>query len=158
MATGHCSPLEPRRANVKRRMVLSLAVGLTVAAASPGAAPSAQQQDTPAAISSDLILLPTNHPRVPADLSRLWLTPEKVSAERTSALTEFTQAVKFEVDGNFAKALPILSRPAVQQGALGHYAQYYKGLAELRLGRPSDARITFRALAERAPVGFIAEA
>jgi soluble lytic murein transglycosylase len=73
-------------------------------------------------------------------------------------LNDFTTAVKLEVDGNFAKALPILSQPSVQQGAPGHYAEYYQGLAELRLGRPADARRTFQKLGAGNPVGYLAEA
>ena len=121
----------------------------------PRQSPFAQQQDTAAA---DVVLLPTNHPVVPTDLTQLWLAPDKRHTARTVALEDLAQAVKLEVDSNFAKALPILSRPAVQQGTLGHYAQYYKGFAELRLGRPADARVTFRALAERGPVGYLTEA
>ena len=73
-------------------------------------------------------------------------------------MNELASAVKLEVDANFAKALPILVQPAVQQGTLGHYAEYYQGLAELRLGRPSDARRTFQALAAKNPVGYLVEA
>ena len=49
-------------------------------------------------------------------------------------------------------------QPGVQQGTLGHYAQYYQGFAELRLGRPEDARRTFQTLASKNPVGFLVEA
>ena len=49
-------------------------------------------------------------------------------------------------------------QPALRQGPLGHYAEYYQGLAELRLGRPADARATFQALAAKNPVGYLAEA
>src|SRR6185369_10412940 len=73
-------------------------------------------------------------------------------------LSDFTTAVKLEVDGNFAKALPVFAQPSLQQGALGHYAVYYQGLAELRLGRPADARRTFRQLGAGSPVGYLAEA
>ena len=61
-------------------------------------------------------------------------------------MNDLATAVKLEVDGNFTQALPILEQPNVQQGMLGHYAQYYQGFAELRLGRPADARQTFQAL------------
>jgi soluble lytic murein transglycosylase len=77
---------------------------------------------------------------------------------RTAAQTEFASAVKLEVDSNYAAALPILAQTALQQGPLGHYATYYRGLAELRLGRPSDARRTFQELAAREPVGYLIEA
>jgi soluble lytic murein transglycosylase len=77
---------------------------------------------------------------------------------RTPAQAGFAEAVKLEVDSNFAKAQPMLSQPALQQGALGDYAVYYQGLAELRLARAAEARRTFQALAARRPVGYLVEA
>lgn len=112
------------------------------------------QQVTPALVT----LVPTNHPRVPHDLSQLWLVPESGRRARMPGFAEFELAVKLEVDGHFAQALPILSRPSVEQGALGHYARSYKGLAELRLGRAEDARRTFQALLVRDVVGYLVEA
>jgi soluble lytic murein transglycosylase len=101
--------------------------------------------------------VPTNHPRLPADLSQLWLAPAKGRA-RTAAMKQFADAVKFEVDANYAKALPIFSQPSQQQGPLGHYAAFYAGLAQLRLGQAAEARDTFRALLAHEPVGYLAEA
>jgi soluble lytic murein transglycosylase len=106
----------------------------------------------------DVVLKPTNHPRLPADASQLWLAPLKSAAPRSAATTEFVAAVKLEVDTNFAKALPMLSQPAVQQGLLGDYALYYQGLAELRVGRPAEARKTFQSLAAKHPTGYLNEA
>ncbi len=103
------------------------------------------------------MLKPTSHPPLPAELSQLWLAPV-THAARTAALTDFAIGVKLEVDSNFAKALPIFMQPPVRQGTLGHYAEYYQGLAELRLGRASDARQTFQALAAKNPVGYLLEA
>ena len=117
-------------------------------------APRAEQQAPPAG--ADATLRPTNHPRVPTDLSQLWLAPSSRAA-RTAAMTDFATAVKLEVDSDFAKALPLLSNPSTQQGTLGSYATYYRGLAELRLGRAADARQTFRSLREAAPAGYVAE-
>jgi soluble lytic murein transglycosylase len=129
-------------------------VGLTLIAwlLAPGAAPRAQQPSPTAAA-----LKPTSHPRLPTELSQLWLAPV-TRAARTAALTDFAIGVKLEVDSNFAKALPIFMQPPVRQGTLGHYAEYYQGLAELRLGRPSDARQTFQALAAKNPIGYLLEA
>ena len=70
---------------------------------------------------------------------------------------EFADAVKLEVDGNFAKALPILSKASLQQGPLGDYALYYQAFAEMRLGRPAEARRLFQTLQSKSPVGYIAE-
>ena len=120
-------------------------------------------------------LQPTNHPRLSADPSKLWMAPDTSALRepqgraehgrgasgggaRTGPLAELAEAVKLEVDSNFAQALPILSQPAIQQGTLGHYAEYYRGLAELRLGRASDARQTFQTLQTKAPIGYLNEA
>jgi len=120
------------------------------------APPRAQQPAAP--IARDIELKPTNHPRVSLDASQLWLAPTASAPSRGKAANDLAAAVKLEVDGDFAKALPIVSQPAVQQGALGAYAIYYKGFAELRLGRPADARLTFQMLRGTEPVGYLAEA
>jgi soluble lytic murein transglycosylase len=134
---------------VTRTLTLASATAFVLMAGGPHA-----QQVTPALVT----LVPTSHPSVPRDLSLLWLAPEGGRRPRVPGLTEFESAVKLEVDGHFAQALPILSQPSVVQGSLGHYAQYYKGLAELRLGRPEDARRTFQALLAREVVGYLVEA
>ena len=139
-------------------------IGLTVIAAllAPGVSPRAQQAAAPGG--GEVVLKPTNHPRVPGELSQLWLAPiapagaGRASSARTAALHEFATGVALEVDSNFAKALPIFMQAAVRQGPLGHYAEYYQGLAELRLGRAADARQTFQALAAKNPVGYLVEA
>ena len=137
-------------------MIIDKLLGLTLIAVvlAPAAPPRAQQ--APAA--RDVVLQPTSHPRLPGELSQLWLVPASRGAARTAALNEFATGVKLEVDSNFARALPIFMQPAVRQGALGHYAEYYQGLAELRLGRAADARQTFQTLAAKNPVGYLLEA
>ncbi len=72
-------------------------------------------------------------------------------------MTQFAEGVKLEVDTNFAKALPIFSQKNLQQGPLGDYAIYYQGLAQLRLGRPADAKRTFESLAAKSPTGYLIE-
>jgi soluble lytic murein transglycosylase len=128
-------------------------VGAVMAVVSGAGNPHAQQPPLTA-----VTLLPTNHPRVPADLSQLWLVPSPASGVRTPALQDFASAVKFEVEDNFAAALPLLSRPSVNQGPLAGYAAYYKGLAQFRLGRVQDARKTFHDLRAAEPAGFLMEA
>ena len=124
----------------------------------PAASIRAQAPAVPGApAGGDLVLKPTNHPRLPVDPSDVWLVPTR-PVPRTAVVNEFVTAVKLEVDSNFAKALPILSQSAIQEGVLGHYATYYQGLAELRLGRPADARRTFQSLAAKHPVGYLVEA
>jgi soluble lytic murein transglycosylase len=135
-----------------QRLIVWLA--LVAAALMPAATPHAQ---APAATPA-VVLKPTSHPPLPSDLSQLWLAPSSRGPARTAALNEFAAAVKLEVDSNFAKALPIFMQPNIRQGTLGHYAEYYQGLAELRLGRAADARQTFQALAAKNPAGYLVEA
>jgi len=132
--------------------VLALTI---IAAVLLPAPPRAQQPVAP--IARDIVLKPTNHPRVSLDVSQLWLAPASATS-RANAASDLAAAVKLEVDGDFAKALPIVSQPARQQGTLGAYAIYYKGFAELRLSRPADARLTFQMLRGTDPVGYLAEA
>ncbi len=121
--------------------------------------PSAQQ---PSGIAGppagDVVLQPTRHPRVPAAAADLWMVPMSASPSHSAALTEFAAAVKMEVDGNFAKALPIFSKPLLTDSPLREYVLYYKGLAQLRTSRPADAIQTFRALAASKPLGYLNEA
>jgi soluble lytic murein transglycosylase len=110
----------------------------------------------------DVVLSPTNHPRLPAEASQLWMAPTpstRTAAGRSRAEhSDLVAAVKLEIDANYAKALPLLTQPAAQEGPLGSYAEYYKGLAELRLGRSADARRTFQALSAHEPAGYLSEA
>src|SRR4051812_28696035 len=101
----------------------------------------------------------TTHPRLPAKASDYWLAPSAadVRAAKSAAAVQLQQAIKFEIDANYARALPILSQPALHQGTLGDYAAYYQGLAELRLGHHADAKRTFETLLARPPVGFLLE-
>ncbi|HEX7140627.1 MAG TPA: transglycosylase SLT domain-containing protein [Vicinamibacterales bacterium] len=116
------------------------------------AVPGAQQKEPP-------LLKPTNHVRLPQDPDSYWLapSPKDERAAKSASMTQFGEGVKLEVDTNFAKALPIFSQKTLQQGPLGDYAVYYKGLAELRLGRPADAKRTFEALAAKSPAGYLIE-
>ena len=139
------------------RMTKGRMFALTVLAALLWPAPRPRAQQAGALIERDVVLKPTSHPRLPADVSQLWFAPV-ASSRRTASASELASAVKSEVDGDFARALTILSQPAAQQGMLGSYAIYYQGFAELRLGRPADARRTFQTLHELDPLGYLAEA
>ena len=135
----------------------SAAFALLGLAALGTTSPSAQQPvgtTSPAVV----ILRPTDHPPLPVDPSQFWMTPTKANTTRTPALSAFASAVALEADGQFAKALPILSQPLLRDHPLGEYVQYYKGLAELTVGRTTDARSTFQALTASGPAGYLWEA
>jgi soluble lytic murein transglycosylase len=104
-------------------------------------------------------LKPTNHPRLPAKTSDYWLAPSaaELRGARSAALTQLQEAVRLEVESNYARALPILAQASLHQGPLGDYAEYYEGLAELRLGRHADAKKTFEGLIAKRLVGFLLE-
>src|SRR5439155_15121748 len=104
------------------------------------------------------VLVPTNFPRLPADLSQLWMAPDVSRGMRLGVFSKFEEAVKLEVDGKFANALPILVRVTPELGPLRDYGEYYLGLAHLRLRHPAEAREIFHELAARAPDGYLAEA
>jgi soluble lytic murein transglycosylase len=130
-----------------------VALVLVLAARSPRAQQTSASSPTPAPT-----LAPTNHPRLPRDLSQLWLVPQTRPAVRNAVQRAFAEGVKLEVDENFSKALPIFLQPAMKEGPLATYAEYYAGLAQLRLGRMDEACRTFQTIQARAPIGFLAEA
>jgi peptidoglycan lytic transglycosylase len=136
-----------------KKILLGVVFGLTVLAS---AGSSAQQ---PAATSPPVVVLrPTDHPSLPEEPSQFWMMPTRANTTRTPALASFASAVKLEVDGQFAKALPILSEALLREHPLSEYVQYYRGLAELSVGRTIDARSTFQALIARSPAGYLWEA
>ena len=76
-----------------------------------------------------LVLKPTDHPRVPRDLSQLWMAPEK-GRVRSAAQANLATALKMESEGNHAKALALLSKPATaQQGRWPLTPSTTRGLA-----------------------------
>jgi len=104
-----------------------------------------------------VLLRPTDHPRVPMDLSQFWMAPEKGRA-RSAAQANLATAVKFENDGSHSKALALLTNPATRQdGPLGAYVDYYRGLALFRLGRVAEARAAFQTLQSAQPAGYLSE-
>jgi len=131
---------------------IALAALVLMAVSAPRAA-----QETSSLTSAAMALRPTDHPRVPGDLSDFWMAPDK-GRVRTAAQANLATAIKFENGGDHAKALALLTHPATkQEGPLATYAEYYKGLAALHLGRAAEARATFRALRSGNPVGYLAE-
>jgi hypothetical protein len=92
-------------------------------------------------------LVPTAHPVLSPEVSSLWFAPPSSPSVRRDATTvAFGEAMKLADEQSYAKALPLLSRPSMQQGVLGPYAAYYAAQADLRLGRPAEARAALRRL------------
>jgi soluble lytic murein transglycosylase len=105
------------------------------------------------------VLTPTAHPQVSRELSQLWLAPERgASVARSAAVISLNSAVKFTAEGDFSKALSIVSQPIAKEGPLSQYAAYYAGVAQLRLHRAAEALKSFRSIQDQKPVGYLSEA
>jgi len=116
-----------------------------------------QADDSPAPSLAPIVLKTTDHPSVPRELSQFWMAPDS-RRPRTAAQANLATAVKFENDGNHTKALALLTNPATKQdGPLAAYAEFYKGLAQLHLGRTAEARTTFQLLQAVKPAGYLSE-
>ena len=125
-------------------------IALSVAVAILALPISAQQPASPA-------LQPTNHPRVPKDLSRVWMVPDRTKPP-SAAYANLATAIRLESDGAYTRALTLLGEPALLQSPLGNYASYYAAEASLKLSRTGDAKRAFQALEARQPVGYLAQA
>ncbi len=101
-------------------------------------------------------LVPTAHPPVPRSLAQVWLVPANQDRAVTSA--PLATALRFLDDGDPATAAPLLAAAAQVRSPLSDYAIYYQAVAEQTLGRHETARDGFRALAQRQPAGYLAEA
>ena len=102
-------------------------------------------------------LAPTAHPPLPKNPSELWLVPAD-SPAMTRAATAYeplAQAAAAIGAGDFERALTLASRPAFTSTPLAGYAAYYKGLAQLRLSRPAEARETFAAIKRGGTDGYL---
>jgi soluble lytic murein transglycosylase len=137
---------------MKQRAFFSLAIAWTLGMASHAEPWRAGEGEQAASI-----LAPTNHPVLPADLSRLWLVPRK-TGEPVAGAADYAAAMKVADQVDYAKALPLLTKAATAQGPLGDYATYYTGLAQLRQGRFAEARTVFQQLQARRPVGYLVQA
>jgi soluble lytic murein transglycosylase len=128
---------------MRKALLLSLAlIGLP-----PAPTPSAAQGPA---------LQATNHPRLPAALSDVWMVP--AAAAPAGARADLATAVTLVGELKYEEALALLSRSAPQAGPLAPYATYYRGIAELGLERAAEAVQTFRRLAADAPLGYLGEA
>ena len=99
----------------------------------------------------------TLHPSLPENPSDLWLVPSEHdrAARASSQHHVLTDAVLRYQAGEFEAALRLASSPALRTAPLAAHAQYYTGLAQLRLAQVPDARRTFEALLDSKPPGYL---
>jgi len=142
---------------VKKLVVLCGAI-TTMLALGVSAQQRAMPNDAGAVQTAALPLAPTNHPRVPGDLTLLWLAPSNRQPDASSSSREVATAIKLVEKGDLTKALAMLSQPSAQDGPLAAYAAYYTGVAQQGLKQHEQARKTFQDLLSRRPIGYLAEA
>ncbi len=105
-------------------------------------------------------------PTLPRHPSLLWFVPDGVSQARsgTPAITidpagaALVRGIRAYDQGDFRAAIAQLPRGSGDSAAVGEYALYYLGWAQLRDGRLDDADRTFRALELRKPAGYLSQA
>jgi len=136
---------------------LLLSVGFD--AAGEPAAGAADNTSTEGASSNDWMLVPTAHPIIPREPSRLWLAPVGDNrVGQSPALARLASGVALYQTGKYVDALPLLSSGASLAKPAADYAAYYAAQAQSKLGRLDVARREFAALTRREPVGYLFEA
>ncbi len=150
-----------RKGEVGKRRVLAIgmvAASAVLATVYPRAQVRSGANDGAALAGASVVLRPTDHPVLSPRASDLWFVPD-APADRppSGAVAEFAAAMALADGGSFDKALPLLTRSSVRDGVLGHYAVYVAAVAELRLGRPADARAALQDLQRQPLVGHISE-
>ena len=105
-------------------------------------------------------LAPTVHPALPNTPSELWLVPSETASTVRAAATyrPIAEGLKALEAGEHDRALTFFDRPSLAGTALANHAAYYKGVTQLKLSKPAEARATFDAIKERKPSGYLAVA
>src|SRR3954465_6055563 len=116
---------------MKRSVLILIGVLLLIPAAP---APQAQQSRLSAS-ANDIapgltVLTPTPHAPVPRELSQLWLAPEPGAAARPGGVSSLNSAARLAADGDYSRALSLVSQPTAKDGPLGQYAAYYAGVVQ----------------------------
>jgi soluble lytic murein transglycosylase len=111
----------------------------------------------------DSLLVATSHPPLPSSPSLFWLVPDatvgrsagpKVSDAASRRLAQGAQLI---ANGDFAAGLPLVSSPEQTDPQLANYATYYKGVAQIGLGRYDEAMLTLSLLSARPLEGALKE-
>jgi soluble lytic murein transglycosylase len=109
----------------------------------------------------DSLLVATAHPPLPAEPSLYWFVPEGAGGRSTrgldAAARRLAQGAQFIADGNFNAGLELISAPDLGDRNLANYATYYRGVAQLGLGRYDEAITTLSLLATRPLDGALKE-
>jgi soluble lytic murein transglycosylase len=131
-------------------LVLGASAGIEGQRASDGGAAS---RPVPSALTASA------RPRLPADLSQLWLVPDRSGpSPAPRPVADFAAGMRLYGQAKYAEALPLLSSHGLAETPLAAYAAFYAGVCSLNLARVAEARTVFARLHGSRVPGFIAEA
>ena len=111
----------------------------------------------------DAQLLPTAHAPLPSDPSQYWFVPQRSAGRSTAerpidaATRRLAQGAQLIADGDFSAALSVISAPDIGDRNLVNYATYYRGVAQIGLGRHDEALVTLSLLSARPLDGALKE-
>jgi soluble lytic murein transglycosylase len=118
--------------------------------------PAQQRPGNTQALGSTVVLTPTDHPVVSPRADDLWFAPPAAAPPSSGPIAQFAAAMALADQESYEKALPLLKEAAAGEGILRDYAIYFAALAELRLGRPAEARSALQELQEQPLTGHLA--
>jgi soluble lytic murein transglycosylase len=98
----------------------------------------------------------TTHQTIPSTAGELWFVPTAGETRAAAVYKPLADGAAAFADGDFAKALPLVSRASLASTELRDYADYYAAASQLRLSNAADARRLFRAIRQRKPAGALA--
>jgi len=139
---------------------LALRAFVVLAAVAGGATLLAGQQPPVPRLGLDSLLVATSHPPLPAEPSLYWFVPEgpaRTGRGLDAAARRLAQGAQFIAAGDFAAGLPLISAPDLGDPHLANYATYYRGIAQIGLGRYDEAMATLSLLAARPLEGALKE-
>jgi soluble lytic murein transglycosylase len=139
---------------------LALRAFVVLAAITGGATLLSGQQPAVPRLGLDSLLVATAHPPLPAAPSLYWFVPEgpaRSGRGLDAAAKRLAQGAQFVSAGDFAAGLPLISAPDLGDPHLANYATYYRGVAQIGLGRYDEAMTTLSLLAARPLEGALKE-
>jgi soluble lytic murein transglycosylase len=156
---NRCKAVKRERRN--HRQGLALRAFVVLAVLTGGVTLLNGQQPAVSRLGLDSLLVATAHPPLPAEPSLYWFVPDKSSGRATrnldAAARRLAQGAQYIAEGDFAAGLPLISAPDLGDPNLANYATYYRGLAQLGLGRYDEAMATLSLLATRPLDGALKE-
>jgi soluble lytic murein transglycosylase len=110
----------------------------------------------------DAQLGPTAHAPLPSEPSLYWFVPQgnpgRSTASRPDAAAKrLAQGIRFIADADFAAGLQVISAPDIADPNLVNYATFYRGVAQVGLGRHDEALTTLSLLSSRPLEGALKE-